>query len=204
MAATLRTLDGSLAVGLRWSRALGLLACLACSSSEGSSSGPETDDGTFDPIEFRALNATAVCEPLARCCELSFEAIGGYEGCIALFVVASFESIAELGESIEAGRVAYDERRLRECSDASREMSCDDLSANRSDDACDSYLIPQVPTGGFCTTDVDCIDGYCENSTCVADHTLDEPCDEDWQCASSYCSDDDLCRPEDERELLCF
>ena len=87
----------------RWSGAICLLAGVACGTNEPNDAEPETDDGAFDTIEFRALTASWVCKPLARCCPLSLEAIGGEEGCIAVFVVASFESFTDLGESIEAG-----------------------------------------------------------------------------------------------------
>jgi hypothetical protein len=190
----------------RWSGAICLLAWVACGPNDPNDAESETDDGEFDSVEFRALTARWVCEPLARCCQLSWEGFGGEEGCIALFVVASFESFTDLGESIEAGRIAYDETRLRDCVEASEEMACDDVIANRYSDACDSFLTPLVPLGDFCTLDMDCIDGYCSDSTCVPDFADDEPCDEDSHCASMYCSDDaDACRPANERDpLACY
>ena len=157
------------------------------------------------PSKSRALTAKWVCEPLARCCELSWEGFGGEEGCIAIFVVASFESFTELGESIEAERIAYDELLLRDCVEASKVMSCDDVIANRHDASCNAYLTPLVPLGGFCTLDGDCIDGFCSDSECVPAFAVDDRCGVDSQCASFYCSDDDVCRPANERDLLaCF
>jgi hypothetical protein len=186
--------------------AMGALACAACGSSEPSDSeAPKAEDYGYDPIEFRALTARAVCEPLARCCELTWEALGGEEGCIAGFVVASFESFTDLGESIEAGRIAYDEHLLRECVEASEVMSCDDVIANRYDASCDAYLTPLVPLDGFCTLDIDCIDGFCSDYECVPNFAVDQACDVDSECASVYCSDDDVCRPANERDpFVCF
>lgn len=189
----------------RWSAALGALSCLACSSSRDSDAETGADDGAYDPIEFRVLTAKWVCEPLARCCSLSSEALGGEEGCIAAFVVASFESFTDLGNSIEDGRIAYDERRLRECIEESEQSSCDEVIAHQHPEACDSFLTPLVPLDGFCSIDADCIGGYCSESTCVATFAEDEPCSENSQCASLYCSDDEVCRPASEREpLACF
>ena len=186
----------------RWSGALCLLACVACDSSKPGDSEAQPDDGAFDPIEFTALSATMVCDPLSRCCEILTEGTGGFEGCVALFVAASVTAIDEIGESIEGGRVAYDARRFRDCVEASKAQSCDDVIANRSPEPCESFLTALIPLGGYCEFDIDCIDGYCSDSACVADLADDEPCDEDTQCASAYCSDDGTCQPWDDREPL--
>ena len=75
------------------------------------------------------------------------------------------------GESVSAGRMAYDEAAGVQCISDLRSMSCDQLFGSGGSGppgACAQAITGLVPAGNTCTVEMDCASGtYCDNSaTC--------------------------------------
>lgn len=74
--------------------------------------------------------------------------------------------------SVDAGRILYDARDAEECIDRTYYGRCADFwrGAYVRPAACETAFVGIVPDGGFCTSELDCVD---PSSRCFADQICD-------------------------------
>jgi hypothetical protein len=173
--------------------------------------------------EVGAAVAPALCARLLACC--ATEELGeiidldgpvtDQASCLAALEPALDEVTADLGASIEAGRLRYQPGEVDGCVQAVTDVPCEGLI--ESFDAqfvCEGVFIGLVADGGTCEGDADCTSAYCasgeedEPRTCAAVPGQGDACD--YECTDGlYCDviagsctpqkqDDEACGSGDE------
>jgi len=82
--------------------------------------------------------------------------------------------VAELEESIAAGRAEYDGAAAGDCIAALRSLTCAQYSSAMSDESalsCGAFILPKVAEGGACGEDFECTTGNCDGESEDVDGT---------------------------------
>jgi hypothetical protein len=161
---------------------------------------------------------TAACNKVYECCTPEERAANPFYGETAeqcALALGAFMSLALpiLQQSIDSGRLVFHSDQSSGCL---TQYSSTDCAALRSGDSadllgqCETIFEPQVPLGGACAQDGECIGGYCEGATtdtdgeCTAKKSDTIECSNDDECQSDYCdSGSGTCAPNPGDEPLC-
>jgi hypothetical protein len=115
---------------------------------------------SIPPADFPATFVDALCSYGARCGLMPDKA-----SCVTATAVDP--SLTKLQAGVKAGRIKYDDRAAAACLDVVRSQSC-----NYSDglalapQACKDTFSGQVPDGGGCYVDTECISRSCDIGSC--------------------------------------
>ena len=179
---------------------------IVCCAMLGSCSGENSDGGNggLTIMEFGRRLSAAYCERMFRCCTdseiaertlFSENPVQDPESCSE--AVESWSALDLLGlmESMNAGRVAFDEERAAECLEEIDAEGCElGLAVVPFDMGCDDAFVPLVEDGGSCEFDEDCKGGLCVDSVCARLPDVGEPCLYDCVPGAFCASDDGTCR----------
>lgn len=147
--------------------------------------------------DFASASAEAACASASRC-----GTVRVYEQLLRQEVTDCPEQLARISTlagtfdrfeaSIDAGRLAYDPNKARECVNEYESAECDDILAFQS---CREAFRGLVPPGGECSATFDCVstsrcmgasDNGCTLGRCEHVPQLGEPC-------TSFCADEAFC-----------
>jgi hypothetical protein len=174
--------------------ALPLFACGSVATAPGVS-----------PDEAPAKLAPAICSAAYKCCTMS-QLMGNTQAgtseptCEAMTQAALQNQVAGIKASEAKGRVTYDGTKVQACIDDLDAAACQDLQMTNHFSgipACASFIQPKVAVGGACSSDVECIDGYCDKTgvasgadgACHALGQSGDACASGAQCASTLTCD---------------
>jgi hypothetical protein len=148
----------------------------------------DDDEGGIPLSELPAEYANVVCEVVNECLSgLSEIFFAGLDCAAHVQRQIEEDSFSALEAAVDAGRVEYRPRYLNACTDAIRELGCDQYS-DRAPTPCEKLLEGQLEVGDACSIDEECSPGsFCDAQTscpalCVELRPAGEPCSEDEDC----------------------
>ncbi|MBK7777094.1 MAG: hypothetical protein IPL19_27360 [Sandaracinaceae bacterium] len=154
-----------------------LVGCACAAAFMGCGGGSSGPDGLGDDI------LAAECDFLFRCAGDEDDAYDrlyyGTEGACFEAEQGSFDLASEFRPYLDAGTVAFDSAAARRCL-AELRRTCSETAALQQ--ACDSIFVGQVPDGGGCSSDIECVSGSCSGNaiscgSCQALIATGSPCD---------------------------
>jgi hypothetical protein len=200
-----------------WRSKWWLPTVLAAAAALGGCGGDDDDDGgsAVDAgvnngglDEVGAALTQALCPQILECCS-SVEVDELFDdekspptdvpGCVAVLTAPMEALIADLAESVEAGRLRYDGARMEACLERIGELPCgqfgETIATEAPFSACDAPFAALVAVGGDCAADIECTSQFCagfgeaELGSCAELPGEGDPCVDSRCGAGLYCDE---------------
>lgn len=184
-------------------RILAALAVVACGSSD-----PAPKPAPILLADVPTQLRQVICEKVFSCCsaaDLKNNPELGNEvaTCAAKLDGEATFLLADVGASVQQGRLLYHGDKMAECMAELKARSCDQAKMPPGDldvtELCRAAFEPQVPMGGACSDYWDCIGGWCLGDIgnlqdhCSPLKPVGGDCDEGPECQSGLCGDARVC-----------
>lgn len=138
--------------------------------------------------------STAACPKLAECCAATGGLLAIPTICAAAISTAGGAALQGIQPSVAAGRIRYHSDALVACLERVKVLPCAEATTTGADSLSDctgpAVFEPVVSAGGACTSNRDCVDGYCDTATqvCVARKADGGACVAGAECVSGNCT----------------
>jgi len=150
------------------------------------------------PIDSTATQiAQTVCPKAYKCCTQSQLMNNGQAGtdeatCESMTTTAFEGDLETIQSSQDQKRAMFDDAKLQACLSTIRSADCSTLDMTNhlaGVPGCDSFVDPLVVSGGACSQDYECIDGWCQQPTDMSggDGTCQPHAQLNASCATASC-----------------